>query len=69
MDCWSACGPIGEAHQHAWQRQSVLNEHHMEFAWLSLFSVGFADLYVFMVSKGIWPDPVLFQATWQQLFG
>ena len=25
---------------------SFLNEHHMLFAWLSLFSVGLADLYV-----------------------
>jgi hypothetical protein len=68
-DCWSSCGMVGEARHHAWQRQSILNEHHMLFAWLSLFTVGFADLYVFLVSKGIWTDPVFFQMTWQQIFG
>lgn len=35
---------------------SALNRKHMLFAWCSLFSVGFSDLYVMMVSKGIWTD-------------
>ncbi len=63
VDCWSSCGAIGEAREHAWKRQSLLNEHHMLFAWLSLFTVGFADFYVFMVSQGFWQDPVFFQGT------
>ena len=33
---------------------SALNRRHMLFAWLSLFSVGFADLYVRLCSMGIW---------------
>jgi hypothetical protein len=33
-----------------------LNGRHMRFAWLSLFSVGFSDLYVRMCSMGIWTD-------------
>jgi hypothetical protein len=33
-----------------------LNKRHMLFAWLSLFSVGFADLYVRLCSMGIWSD-------------
>lgn len=33
-----------------------LNAKHMMFAWLSLFSVMFADLYVRLVSMGIWQD-------------
>jgi len=69
MDCWSSCGAIGEARQHAWTRQSTLNERHMEFAWLSLFSVGFTDLYIYMVSKGFWPDYYLIDMTWKQIFG
>jgi hypothetical protein len=38
-----------------------LNEHHMLFAWLSLFSVGLSDLYVRLLACGaiqdwrIWP--------------
>jgi hypothetical protein len=33
-----------------------LNRRHQLFAWLSLFSVGLADLYVRMCSMGIWTD-------------
>ena len=35
---------------------SCLNEHHMFWAWVSLFMVGFADLYVRLCSMGIWMD-------------
>jgi hypothetical protein len=33
-----------------------LNERHMQFAWLSLFSVAFADVYVRCCSMGIFRD-------------
>src|SRR5579884_460819 len=39
---------------------SCLNVRHMRFAWLSLFSVGFADLYVRLCAMGIWHDVRLF---------
>ncbi|MDX1495504.1 MAG: hypothetical protein R3253_15660, partial [Longimicrobiales bacterium] len=35
---------------------SCLNKRHMLFAWLSLFWVGFTDLYVRMLSMGVWTD-------------
>ncbi len=35
---------------------SCLNSRHMMWAWLSLFSVGFADLYIRLCSMGIWHD-------------
>lgn len=35
---------------------SGLNKRHMNFAWFSLFGVMFADLYVRLVSMGIWTD-------------
>ncbi len=35
---------------------SCLNRGHMQWAWLSLFSVGFADLYVRLCSMGMWTD-------------
>ena len=35
---------------------SCLNRRHMLFAWLSLFVVGFSDLYVRLCSMGIWTD-------------
>ena len=35
---------------------SCLNRKHMHFAWMSLVSVGFTDLYVRLCSMGIWTD-------------
>jgi hypothetical protein len=37
-----------------------LNRRHMLWAWMSLFSVGFADLYVRLCSMGVWSDWRLF---------
>jgi hypothetical protein len=35
---------------------TCLNRRHMLFAWMSLFSVMFADLYVRLCAMGIWSD-------------
>jgi hypothetical protein len=35
---------------------TCLNTRHMMFAWLSLFSVGFSDLYIRLCAVGIWHD-------------
>ena len=35
---------------------SGLNRKHMLFAWLSLFVVGFSDIYIRLCSMGIWHD-------------
>jgi len=35
---------------------SCLNRRHMLWAWMSLFAVGFADLYVRLCSMGVWKD-------------
>ncbi len=35
---------------------SCLNRSHMLWAWLSMFYVGFADLYVRLCAMGIWHD-------------
>ncbi|MDE0595257.1 MAG: hypothetical protein OSB65_08425 [Roseibacillus sp.] len=35
---------------------SCLNRGHMRFAWMSLFWVGFTDVYVRLCSMGIWTD-------------
>ena len=40
----------------AYDCASCLNRGHMRWAWLSLFGVAFADLYVRMCSMGIWTD-------------
>ena len=51
VDCFS-CAAFGRSRYAAWRGVGVLNEHHMLFAWLSLLSVGFADLYVRLVAAG-----------------
>jgi hypothetical protein len=35
---------------------SCLNRRHMNWAWMSLFWVGFSDLYVRLCAMGIWTD-------------
>ena len=37
-----------------------LNKRHMLFAWMSLFWVAFTDVYVRLLSMGIWADWRLF---------
>ena len=44
----------------AYQGVSVLNRRHMLFAWFSLFWVAFSDIYVRMLSMGVWHDWRLF---------
>jgi len=39
---------------------SCLNRRHMLWAWMSLFWVGFTDLYVRLCSMGIWHDWKIF---------
>ena len=52
-DCLSHCS---SARQGAYGGVSCLNRSHMLFAWLSLFWVGFTDVYVRLCSMGIWTD-------------
>ncbi len=40
----------------AYDCSSCLNRWHMKWAWMSLFGVAFADLYVRLCSMGIWTD-------------
>ena len=40
----------------AYRCVTCLNHRHQRFAWLSLFWVGFSDLYVRLCSMGIWHD-------------
>jgi hypothetical protein len=39
---------------------SALNGRHMLLAWISLFTVALADLYVRLVASGAITDPRLF---------
>ncbi len=40
----------------AYDCATCLNERHQRFAWLSLISVGFSDVYIRLCSMGIWTD-------------
>ncbi len=40
----------------AYDCASCLNRGHMRWAWLSLFGVAFADLYVRLCATGVWSD-------------
>ena len=55
VDCFS-CVAMGDARYRMWRGVSVLNKNHMLWAWLSLFMVGFADFYVWMVASEQWRD-------------
>ena len=43
-----------------WNWVSKLNADHARYAWLSLFSVAIADLYVVLISSGAFNDPRFF---------
>ncbi len=59
IDCFS-CVAMGRARHKAWKGVSKLNADHMLWAWASLFTVGFADFYVWMVSSGVITDLRIF---------
>jgi hypothetical protein len=46
----------GGAQKSCYNCVSGLNRRHMAFAWCSLFSVAFADVYVRLLAMGIWSD-------------
>ena len=49
-----------EASAAAYRCASCLNRRHMAWAWCSLVSVAFADIYVRMCARGVWTDWRLF---------
>jgi len=55
LDCFS-CDKVSGGRKSLWDKVTVLNGRHMMWAWISLVGVGFSDLYVRMVSMGIWKD-------------
>lgn len=59
VDCFS-CVAGGQARYKMWRGISKLNEHHMLWAWVSLFMVGFTDFYIWMVASGRITDARIF---------
>ena len=52
----SDCFSCSKAKYHVWKKVSILNSRHQLWAWCSLLWVGFTDVYVRMVSMGVWHD-------------
>ena len=59
LDCFS-CARGGLLRARLRQGVSRLTVHHAAWAWLSLFSVGLADVFIRLLGAGIIGDPKLF---------
>ncbi|MBK6910164.1 MAG: succinate dehydrogenase [bacterium] len=55
IDCYS-CAAAGVTRHKLWTGISILNDRHNVYFWCSLFTVGFADVYVRMCAMGVWHD-------------
>lgn len=51
LDCFAEAA-FGGVRYWVWRRVSALNRRHILWAWLSLFQVGFTDLYIRLVAMG-----------------
>jgi len=58
LDCFS-CGGAAKVRYGAWRQLTGLNEKHMQWAWLSLASVAFSDLYIRLLAAGVIVDPAI----------
>ncbi len=52
----SDCMANAPAKLRAWKFVSCMNRRHMLYAWMSLFWVGFTDVYIRLCSMGVWTD-------------
>jgi hypothetical protein len=58
MDCFS-CSRRAQIRYSGWRRLTSLNRHHMFWAWASLLTVTFADVYVRLLALGVINDPAI----------
>ena len=56
LDCYSTA-KLGVMRNRAWRWLTTLNARHPVWAWVSLFSVLFADVYIRMLQAGWFTDP------------
>jgi hypothetical protein len=56
LNCFS-CSTEAETRHSAWKKVSILNGRHMEWAWISMFTVWGADVYIWLASSGVITDP------------
>jgi len=55
MDCYSG-GGTDELRHKMWKGCTVLNEKHQKWAWASLLWVAWTDIYIRLVSTGVFTD-------------
>jgi hypothetical protein len=57
-DCFSCPNNPGQVRTgyKLWRWSTLFNERHMEWAWISLFTVGFTDVYIRLCAMGVWRD-------------
>ena len=58
LDCFS-CSVSARMRHGVWERLTRLNENHMRWAWVSLFSVALADLYVRLLGLRLFVEPAI----------
>ena len=56
LDCYS-CSWAGKTRRSLWEKVTSLNERHGLFALVSLFTVWGADVYVRLLTHGVFADP------------
>ncbi len=56
LNCFS-CSSAARTRHGLWQKFSILNGHHQFWAWISMFTVGLTDLYIWLASSGVFTDP------------
>jgi hypothetical protein len=59
LDCFT-CSRVARARHRTWLGVTVLNLRHANWGWISLTTVGLADLYVRLASAGVFHDPRIF---------
>ena len=59
LDCFT-CSPSTRVRHRLWLGVTVLNVRHANWAWISLATVGLADLYVRLAAAGVFHDPRIF---------
>ena len=59
VDCYS-CVRAGRTRFQVWRGVTVLNKHHMLWAWCSLFSVALTDVYIRLCAMGVIHDVRIF---------
>ena len=59
LDCFT-CSLSARSRHRLWRGVTRLNGKHMQWAWISLVSVGLTDLYIRLAAAGVFHDPKLF---------